>query len=222
MTPSSDTFIRAVIFDMDGLMIDSEPVHFTAFADTLSEYGVTYLESTHIDENVGISDLDTAKKIVHQHTLQLTPTQLVAAKQHAYSKLLTHVIPKQGLFELLHELRSMHIKIAIASSSMLEEIRTVIQALSIAPQIDAYVSAEQVAKGKPAPDVFLLAAKKLNIQPQNCLVLEDAENGVRAAKAAGMVCFAIPSDQTRHHDFTAADRVLHSLSDVREAMKGLQ
>lgn len=206
--------IQAVIFDMDGLMIDSEPVHFQAFNTVFNQFGLQFSKEENT-KYIGMPDIDEAKDMVAKYPLPITAEELVKRKQTVLRRLFSKaIIPQPGLMELLGKLQERKYKIGIASSSALEEIESVVNGLKINKYIDVYCSAEQVKKGKPAPDVYFLAAQKLAVQPQDCLVLEDAPNGVRAGKAAGMQVFAIPSQYTKEGDFTKADKVLNNLLEV--------
>jgi beta-phosphoglucomutase family hydrolase len=207
--------IRAVIFDMDGLMIDSEPFHYKAFRKVFNSFGKELTQAEHFARYVGISDIDAAKDMVTRFDISLSPEELARRKQAQYVILLQdQMVPRPGLKELLESLQKYRYKKAIASSSTLNEIEAVINALHIATFIDGYYSAEQVSKGKPAPDIFLLAAEKLGVKPQECLVLEDGTRGIDAAIAAKMFCYAIPSRETKNLDFSKANRTLGSLAEV--------
>ena len=149
-----------------------------------------------------------------KYGLSLSIEDLLGRKSDLYKELLGEVKPQVGLEELLNFLQAENYKMAIASSSQLEEIKTIANNLKVNSYFDGYFSAEQVGNGKPAPDVYLLAAKKLGVKPEECLVLEDAPKGVQAGKTAKMLCFAIPSENTKNGDFSLADRVLNSLSEV--------
>lgn len=209
--------IKAVLFDMDGLMVDSEPLHYQAFNTVLKKYGKHLTEEENKERYIGLSDADEAYDMVVRFNLPISAEELVGEKRDIFRQLLKNqLIAQPGLFELLTELKKNGYKIAIASSSRLEIIETIINGLKVTSLIDDYVSAEEVENGKPAPDVYLLAAKKLGVNPKECLVLEDAPKGVQAGKAAGMKVFAIPSNETKSQDFTQAGKVLNSLSEVFE------
>jgi beta-phosphoglucomutase family hydrolase len=212
--------IKAVIFDMDGLMIDSEPFHYQAFAKVLQAYGKQLTEETFNSLYPGISDIDQANDMVQRYDLPVSPEQLAAEKQTAYYALLEETItPKPGLMSLLQYLQEQNYLMAIASSSSLEEIQRVVDGLHIAPYITTICSAEEVAHGKPAPDIFLLAASRLGVDPSECLVLEDAPSGIWAAKDASMLRYAIPSEQTKDQNFAGANRILFSLRDVPNVLR---
>lgn len=207
--------IKAVIFDMDGLMVDSEPLQYQAFNAVFRGIGRKFPQEDNDRLYIGLSDIDQARDIVTRYDLPLIPEEVVKRKQVEYRKLISQVItPQPGLMELLRKLHELKYKKGIASSSGIEEIEYVIKGLNIGKLIDVYCSAEEVRQGKPRPDIYLLAANKLGVSPSDCLVLEDAPNGVKAAKAAGMMVFAIPGRATKNGDFKEATRKLVSLRDV--------
>lgn len=208
------TSVHAVIFDMDGLMIDSEPYHCRAFGKVFRQFGKILTEEENNQHYVGISDKDAAEDMVRRYGLPLSPNELVKQKQTAYLEYLTQVTPQPGLLDLLEKLRIHKYKAAVASSSMLSEIEAVVAALKIQPFFDVLCSAQEVQYGKPAPDLFLFAAERLAIPPSQCLVLEDATSGVCAAKAAGMFSIAVPSHETMKSDFSLATVKVNSLDDI--------
>ncbi|EKD85113.1 MAG: HAD family hydrolase [uncultured bacterium] len=200
---------------MDGLMIDTEPLHLLAFNEVFKKYEKFLSAEENTKRYVGVSDKDAITDMVIRFHLPLSSNELASAKQTEYKKLIQEqLVPLPGLIGLLKNLQDNGYKTAIASGSTKEEIEMVIKRLGIAPYIEIYISADQVQKGKPAPDIFLKAAEKLGVKPNECLVLEDAPKGVQAAKSAGMICFAIPSLQTQGQDFSLADKVLNNLSQV--------
>jgi len=151
---------------------------------------------------------------VAQHNLTLDPRALRAHKSKRYLELLaTELRPMAGALELLEKLRGKK-TLALASSSYRDAVDGVLQCFGIAHYFQAIVSGLDVARVKPAPDIFLAAARQAGAMPSQCLVLEDAEKGVLAAREAGMSCIAVPTEQTRHHDFSQATRVCSSLNEI--------
>lgn len=214
--------IKLVIFDMDGLMIDSEPFHQKAFDRVFKEFGKELTEEENNRYYVGISDIDAAEDMINRFSLPISAQELVDKKQAAYRDLVsTQIIPQEGLMDLLITLQENGFKKVIASSSMLEEIKLIINSLKINEYIDDYFSAQQVKNGKPAPDLFLFAAEKMDTPTDECLVLEDAPSGINAAKAAGMKSIAIPSRETVGKDFSNATKILSSLSEVYTNLRNL-
>ena len=212
--------IKAVIFDLDGLMVDSEPVHFKAYEKVLHELGVTLSEDDYAKRYIGIADRETAQDMVKRYKLPISFEELLRRKALLFAQLLPgNVVPKNGLFGLLHDLRTHEYKTAVASGAMLPDIKQIIASLNLQESFDALCSADSVKQGKPAPDLFLFAAQQIGVLPQNCLVLEDAPVGVQAAQSAGMKCYAIPSRETQGRDFSKAIKVLTSLSEVFNEIK---
>ena len=204
--------ISAVIFDLDGLLADTECLHCRAYQLTLLEHGVNLLEADYTEHWVrfgkGIADWVT------MHSLPLDPHALRLRKaQHYLDLLVSSLRPMDGALDLLEFLHGKR-KIALASSSYRDAVDGVLAGLGMAHYFDVIVTGLDVAQVKPAPDVFLKAARDLGIAPAQCLVLEDAEKGVMAAHTAGMRCIAVPNDYTRHHDFSKATKVCSTLKEI--------
>jgi len=206
----------SVIFDLDGLLVDTEKLHCLAYQMALQEYGCPISETEYAEHWVrfgrGITDW------VESRGLGLDPHAVRARKSEHYLTLLRSSLrPMDGALELLAALHGA-MKLALASSSYRDAVDGVLNGLGIARYFDAVVSGLDVPAVKPAPDIFLKAAEVLGVAPVHCLVLEDAEKGVIAAHRAGMRCIAVPNDYTRHHDFSKATRVCKSLREVTPAL----
>jgi HAD superfamily hydrolase (TIGR01509 family) len=207
--------IKLIIFDMDGLMIDSEPFHCMAYGEVLRQFGKQLSLEYNNKHYVGKGDMFAGQDIVKRLSLPISAEELNSRKQAVYKKLIaSEIIPQEGLVELLKKLHKNNYRKAVASGSTLDEIRIIIDGLNISKYIESYFSAQQVKNGKPAPDLFLLTANEMGVDPSECLVLEDAPSGVAAAKAAGMKCFVVPSRETKQEDFSNATLVLNSLTEV--------
>jgi len=220
ISTSENNRVQAVIFDMDGLMIDSEPFHQKAFDVVLKEYG----SSLSVEENnvlyVGIGDIAAAADMVKRKQLPISKEELIQKKQAVYMQYLkSDIIAQDGLKELLIELKKLKLKTAVASGSTLDEINAIVTHLKIRKYFDFLCSSSQVPKGKPSPDVFLLAASNLGVDPSKCVVLEDAPSGLRAGIAAHMRVVIVPSRETEGQDFTGADTILTSLKEVSEYIR---
>lgn len=204
--------ISTVIFDLDGLLADTEPLHCRAYQMAFAERGVGLNANEYAEHWVrngkGIVDW------VESRGLAVDPHGLRARKSEHYLTLLESSLrPMEGALELLDALQGIR-RMALASSSYRDAIDGVLAGLQIAPYFEAIVSGLDVANVKPSPDIFLKAARDLAVDPSECLVLEDAEKGVIAAHRAGMRCVAVPNDFTKHHDFSMATRVCSSLREV--------
>ena len=212
---SWNKMIRAILFDLDGLMFDSEPHSLASWEAVLQERGVT-LDQLTIDSILGLRIDATARTLIDKYHLPDTVQELGDAKtEYQIAHLDGNVPPMSGLFELLDEIDRRGLPKAIASSGIRRYVEAVLRANGLLDRFSVIITGDQVAHGKPAPDVFLAAARALNVEPQYCLVLEDAPAGVQAAKAAGMVCIAVPDHSVAQLDLSLADRVVVSLHDVR-------
>ena len=206
--------LKAVIFDMDGVLVDSEPLHLLAFQEFFQRFGISYTAEDN-REFLGRRDLVIAEILIERFKLTMTPPAIVEAKEAILSRMLyDSAKPRPGVHELLKELSSRLVPMAVASSATMPTIELVTHTLDIRKHFSNLTSGDEVAYGKPAPDVFLLAAKRLNVEPAKCLVIEDTLNGIKAAKAAGMYCVAIPCEATAHQDHSLADERMESLQDL--------
>ena len=206
--------IQAVIFDMDGVLVDSEPFGFEALRRVMTRHGLPYTE----DENaefLGRTTLDSCHILKQRHGL-LASVETLADwyVEGMLEQIARGPVPMIGVPEVLQRVRASGYRMALASSAEVRVIEANLAALSIRPLFEAVVSGTQVARGKPAPDVFLAAAHRLGTPPAECLVVEDSRNGLLAAKAAGMRCAVVPCSYTREHDFREADHRLTALPEL--------
>jgi HAD superfamily hydrolase (TIGR01509 family) len=204
---------KAIIFDMDGLMVDTEALQSEAFGTTLRHFGVEpVLNAQGIVQTVGVSD--NYARLQKQYGLA-NLDEFIAHKRRIYVEaLVRNVTAMPGLHALLQDLTPQSIKKAIASSSAQAHIELIVKKLDIAHHFDAIISGEHIPHSKPAPDIFIEAARRLAVKPADCIVLEDALPGVTAAKAAGMLAVAVPNRFTSHQDFSTADLVVPSLKQL--------
>ena len=182
----------AVIFDLDGTLVDSEPLYLEADQKIFRPLG-NIVEAEHKKPYTGLSSHCFLADIKKQYDLSISVEELLTRKNAAYMELAqerTHVFPEMRTFVRL--LKEHGYPLAVASGSSKEVIDAVLEAADLLTYFDVTLSSSQVKKGKPAPDVFLEAARLLNTPPQACLVMEDSCYGVEAAKNAQMSCIAIP------------------------------
>ncbi|GHE37951.1 hydrolase [Streptomyces longispororuber] len=208
MSALNDT---SVIFDLDGTLVDSEPNYYEAGRGLLAARGVTDFTWKDHQAYVGISTRETLARWQERYGLAEPLADLLAEKNRRYLELArasTRVYPQMARFvELLH---GAGVPMAVASGSSRAAIEAILAGTGLDAWLTTYVSADEVDRGKPAPDVFLAAAERLGAVPARCVVLEDAVPGARAAKAAGMRCVAIPylPEQADDPAFAAADLLL--------------
>ncbi|MFG2727082.1 HAD family hydrolase [Streptomyces canus] len=183
----------SVIFDLDGTLVDSEPNYYEAGRQTLAEHGVPDFTWTDHERYVGISTQETVTRWKSLYGLRASVPELLADKNRRYLGLAgtaTRAYPEMRQFVEL--LAGEGVPMAVASGSSPEAIAAILAGTGLDAYLRTTVSADEVAHGKPAPDVFLEAARRLGADPADCVVLEDAAPGAVAAHAAGMRCIAIP------------------------------
>ncbi|WP_328975153.1 HAD family phosphatase [Streptomyces canus] len=183
----------SVIFDLDGTLVDSEPNYYEAGRQTLAEHGVPDFTWTDHERYVGISTQETVTRWKSLYGLRASVPELLADKNRRYLELArtaTRAYPEMRKFVEL--LAGEDVPMAVASGSSPEAIDAILAGTGLDAYLRTTVSADEVAHGKPAPDVFLEAARRLGADPADCVVLEDAAPGAAAAHAAGMRCIAIP------------------------------
>ncbi len=191
--PTDLSHLTAVVFDMDGLMVDTESIYQLAFRQAAASLGYTLQDETLIDTTG--RPLRDGYAIVQA---ALGPTFPMPAFLEIWPRLwhehiTAHGVPqKPGLIALLDLLDTHHIPKVVATSTEYDEAIFTLEKAGIADRFQQITSGDQVIHGKPAPDIFLRAAERLGVPPQQCLALEDSEAGVLAATAAGMVTIMVP------------------------------
>jgi HAD superfamily hydrolase (TIGR01509 family) len=213
MWEMSSFFLRAVIFDLDGLLADTEPLHYASWREVIQDaFGVTvswdeYCEHW-IRRGLGI------REYLAKYELVGDAEELWRRKSHRYLPLVeAQLRPMPGALELLGRLHG-RVPLALASSSWRTHVDAVLGKLGARHFFDVVATGESVARLKPHPDIFLHTAETLGAAPGRCVVLEDAEKGVLAARAAGMAVVAIPTPYSITHDLASASRVVQSLEAV--------
>lgn len=207
--------VQAIIFDLDGLMINSEDLAPEAWDLTLVGKGAV-LSREHYEKLVGASHEETIAYVIEQTGLELEADQL---DRRFWSVLLERIEvegePMPGLLELLEALAERGYRLAVASNSPADYVRQALSILGLDYYFsDCVFSADQVARPKPAPDVYLRAAECLSVPPERCLVFEDSLAGVQAATAAGMRCIMVPTVEGHVAQIAnASTTILTSLED---------
>ena len=208
--------INTVIFDLDGVIIDSEPIHFDLERQMFDELNIHVSTNEH-NSFVGMSSQNMWNLIVRNYDLPYPAQNLVKKKFDLYMEYLDSqdsLKPIPGVYTLIRALFDSQFKLAIASSSHLDTIEKVIRKFNLSEFFMARISGTDLKHSKPDPEIFLMAAKRLDSKPQECLVIEDSENGVKAAKAASMKCIGYQNPNSGSQNLNQADIVIHSFEEL--------
>lgn len=215
--------IKAVIFDMDGVLIDSQPIHYKGDIEVLKYYGVE-VDLEAVKPYTGMSNPDRWPKYKEAYRLPQTVDEIINTQVRVIMELFEKedLQPVDGLMKLLEMLKAHRIKMAVASSSSLDLIRLVLKKIRAEAYFDEIISGEEVAVGKPAPDIFIRAAEKLQTTKEECIVIEDSSNGVNAACNAGIKCVAYINPTTGPQDLSRADVAIDSFHKINQDASWLE
>jgi len=208
--------LKAVLFDMDGVIIDSEPLHYQAENRLMKTFGFE-MTVADLEVYVGMRDPDMLTQIIKDYNLQISLPDLLSKLLHQKLSLLKEAdaYAIDGIVDLIQAISEQKIQIGLASSSSRIFIEAVLEKLGIASHFHCVISGYEVERGKPDPDIFLKAASLLGVSPEDCLVIEDSGHGVKAAKAAGMKCIGYQNPNSGNQDLSKADRIVHSIRDIQ-------
>lgn len=207
--------LEAIIFDMDGVLVDSEYTYFQSKSQILKEAGHEVEESYHF-QFMGTTSEYMWEQMKQEFSLPLSVPEYVqemtALRQAMIKRDGVRVIPHVQAF--VKRLSEAGLKLAVASSSSLAEIKVNLAEIGVAEYFSEVVSTEEVKHSKPAPDVYLAAAERIGVKPENCLGIEDTKNGAGAVHNAGMVCVGFANPVFPLQDLAAADRVVSSFAEL--------
>jgi HAD superfamily hydrolase (TIGR01509 family) len=208
--------VDAVVFDMDGVLIDSEPLHYRVLNQVLRDADGYTLTEAENDEFLGTTTEAMFGTLIARHTLRHSIAEYVRAYESALLAVLQRpLVPQPGVVALIEQCAAGGVALAVASSSKRSWVTTTLQSLGIAHWFRVVVSGDDVARGKPDPEIYLLTAARLGIRPERCLAIEDAPNGVKSACRAGMTVLGVRTPYTAHLKLEGVLRSVDSLEDVR-------
>lgn len=206
----------AVLFDMDGVIFDSEPIHEMIFIEFAAKLGFS-ISSKEYQRFIGTSSVSQWRHMKEKYNLDGTPQALSTAKMEYYKEYLrttAGLTPIPGILELLDELGNSEVPFALASSNTSDVVEATLQAINLDTLFTTRVGGDHVAHAKPAPDIFLLAASKLGVSPEDCITIEDSTNGITATKKAGMKAIGFENPHSPGQDLSAADLRVTSISSL--------
>jgi HAD superfamily hydrolase (TIGR01509 family) len=208
--------IKAIIFDMDGVLVDSEPFNVEIERRQFELNHLSITEEEH-HQYMGVASDVMWRKIARGHSLPIDVETLIDQNRTESILFFTELedIPVMpGLVDLLEKLTRKNYPMAVASSSFPEIIELILQRTGLRKYFQVVVSSQEAGKSKPEPDVFLLAAQRLGVNPQDCLVIEDSANGIKAAHAAGIRCIAFQGPGANPDNQKEADTVVKSFDQL--------
>ena len=215
--------IQTVIFDMDGVIIDSEPVYFEIDKQMFEELNIAVSFEEHCSY-VGTSSQNMWNAIITKHGVAEQPAELMRKEYSLYLEHLANakdLQPIDGVVELIHELYKDNFKLVLASSSQMASIDIVLNKFKLDELFIAKVSGSELAHSKPHPEIFLRSARLIKSDPSECIVIEDSKNGVTVLKAAGMKCIGFLNPNSGNQDLKNADLVIHSFGELNaDIVKG--
>ncbi len=216
-SPRTHMSFKAIFFDMDGLLVNTEPISFESTNEVLKTVGVEMTMTWYIEESLakGTSSLDHARKIgLSDEAIE----ELRKKRGERYAQLLREkVTPIDGVVDVLSALYGSYV-LAVVTSSHRANFDIIMKKTGLDRFFDIAVTADDVTNLKPHPDPYLKAVALSQMEKADCVALEDTRRGVIAAKAAGISCFAIPDELTKGHDFSIADKVLGSIRELPDLL----
>lgn len=205
--------MKAIIFDMDGVIINSEPLHFKIEKELLEELGGN-ISDEELQSFAGTTDYNMWSKFKEMFKLKPSVEELIEAKKERFMKRIDEVELVDNFMDFMLSAYEEGYILAIASSNNRRIVNAVVEKFQLGKYVKFIISGEEVNKGKPDPEIFLTAAKKINVDPSNCIVIEDATNGVKAAKAAGMNCIALKNLDSGNQDLSEADLIIEDFKEL--------
>lgn len=209
--------ITHILWDNDGILVDTEDLYFEATRETLAEYGVEltlqlYIE-TFLRQSIGVAYFQDECNLTESDLTQIRSVRDERYEQYLHTQ--APLMPR--VHETLQALRD-HFTMAVVTSTLREHLRILHEKHGLCDYFDLNVTNEDFTHSKPHPEPYLTAMKKLHVSPEQCIAIEDSERGFRAAREAGIACIAIPTPLTQHADFTDAHAILSNLEELQSLL----
>lgn len=213
--------MEAVIFDLDGLLADTEVISLKVYQELLKDFGIPFTEETYSREYSGHREEENVQRFLDTYDLPWNFDQTLEKVYELEARILAKGVNlKKGAKKLLAFLQREGIPIALATSSVESRARMILDSNGILSLFDHLVFAKDVKRSKPYPDMFLKACSDLNVLPENCLVLEDSEAGIEAANRAGIPVICIPDLKMPAQSFlNKTEQVFQDLDAVRDYLE---
>jgi len=213
--------MKAVIFDMDGVVINSEPLGLRANTELFKQLGLDVPKSVYATF-VGTAPTDNMRKLKQLYTIPLEYSELIAFRSKIYFDLFNKAEDLQlmpGILDFIANLKANGIVTILATSSFREKIKRVFDKFQLAACFDDVVSGEDFEFTKPDPAIFIEAVKRTGFDKSECIIIEDSTNGIKAAKAAGLYCVAYKTDHGVTQDMTDADKIITDFNELTDLLR---
>lgn len=208
--------LKAVLFDMDGVIVDTEPLHNKAYQQMFSKVGIE-VSSSMYEGFTGQSTYDICKQLCSHFELKQNPQELVQLKRDFFTKLFFEDDDLQlinGVEQLIKNYFDNGLTLILASSASMFTINNVMKRFNLDPYFSEKLSGADLKASKPHPEIFINAAKAARVLQNECFVIEDSTNGIKAAKGAGIFCVAYKSEHSKNQDYTLADMVISDYNEI--------
>lgn len=208
--------LKAVIFDMDGVLVDSEPLHFSAYQKMFKDYQLQVSETLY-QSFTGQATLEICQQLVDKFNLKIRAEELVEAKRYYFKQLLEESQDFkliQGVKPLIQNYHDAGLNLVLASSASMVTINCIFERFDLDPYFSAKFSGADLKASKPHPEIFIKATQSTGFTNKNCMVIEDATNGVLAAKRAGLFCVGFASPHSKNQDLSQADLRIQDFNEI--------
>ena len=207
--------LKAVLFDMDGVIVDTEPLHRKAYHQMFKDVNIEVDEEM-FSSFTGQSTINICKLLVDRFGLSQTPEDLVALKRKSYKNYFENdgLELIDGVLERIKDYHANGVNLVLASSASMTGINQIFERFDLNQYFSSKFSGADLEKSKPHPEIFLKAAASTGFDKSECMVIEDSTNGIKAAKAASIYCVAFKSPHSEHQDYHLADKVISSFKEI--------
>lgn len=207
--------IKAILFDHDGTLVDSETIHYRLWCEVLEKFGIEFPLAEYRSKHVGVPCQNNAQILLSDYSIPASIEELVNLKnakvKNFFEREAFSLIPDvENTVTRLHG----HYQLAVVSGSEGFAVQSTLKFHQLGELFDTVVTGDQVPNNKPFPDVYLSAMNYLGLSSDECIAVEDTANGMNAALAAGLTCIVIPNEYTQHQDFSKASVVLNSIAEL--------
>lgn len=210
--------LKAILFDHDGTLVDSERTHFQLWKELLMKHSVELTEQSYKEHHSGTPTPKNAEILIKQHALTIPLHELAAEKEDT-----THVFLKNNTFPLMPHAKetiqyfhSKGIMLGVVTGAGKFGVLSTLKGYQLEQYFSVITTGEDVPHSKPDPAVYLLAMQKLGVNSDECIAIEDTENGIKSALAAGLKCCAVRNDYSKNHNLSEATVILNSLNEAKD------